>query len=91
MPEKVTILNGARLEYFAQAHKLLRGAALKPYLTKTQADEIAHRLDETVGYPTFVTLDQRSPKGTVYVYAGPDPVFQIDQRGGFQKIYPRQT
>lgn len=77
------ILLPTTFEHFAELHRALRAVPLRPYLSKTQGDEIAHRVDERCPFPVNLSLAQRTPKGTVYVYADDKLIFQIDQRGAF--------
>lgn len=83
MASKTTILENTRVEYFAQLHRVMRAPALKPYITKTQGDAIANAIDERAAFPLFISLDQRTPKGTVYIYADDAILCTIDQRGAF--------
>lgn len=83
MPKKSLLLNTTTFEHFAAMHKAMRSDPLKPFLTKTQGDAIAHGVDETIGFPADIALEQRTPKGTVYVFNGRTLVFLIDQRGTF--------
>lgn len=77
------ILDTTTFEHFAELHRTLRAPALRPYLSKTQGDEIAHNVDDRCKFPVDLALAQRTPKGTVYVYAADRLVFTIDQRGTF--------
>ena len=83
MASKTTIFTETPVQHFAQLHRMLRAPALKPYLTKTQGDAIAHAVDERAAFPASVSLDQRTPKGTVYVYVNGAILCTIDQRGAF--------
>ena len=83
MASKTTILENIRVEHFAQLHRVMRGVALKSYITKTQGDAIAHTVDERAAFPAVISLDQRTPKGTVYVYVNDALICTIDQRGAF--------
>ena len=83
MASKTTILDNIRVEYFAQLHRAMRAPALKPYITKTQGDAIANAIDERAAFPLVISLDQRTPKGTVYIYTNDDIFCTIDQRGAF--------
>ena len=83
MAQPQTILLPTTFTSFAELHRTLRAIALRPYLSKTQGDEIAHNVDERCQFPVDLALVQRTPKGTVYVYADEKLVFQIDQRGAF--------
>lgn len=83
MASKTTILANTPVEHFAQLHRVMRAPALKPYITKTQGDAVAHAVDERSRFPLVISLDQRTPKGTVYVYVNDDIFCTIDQRGAF--------
>jgi hypothetical protein len=83
MASKTTILTNTQVEHFAQLHRVMRGIALKPYITKTQGDAIAHAADERSRFPLVISLDQRTPKGTVYIYINDALLCTIDQRGAF--------
>ena len=79
------LLSPTTFTHFAQLHRALRAVSLRPYITKTQGDAIAHSVDERAQYPVALALMQRTPKGTVYVFFGREHVFQIDQRGAFSR------
>jgi hypothetical protein len=83
MPKKSLLLNTTTFDHFAAIHKAMRSDPLKPFLTKTQGDAIAHGVDETIGFPADIALEQRTPKGTIYVFNGRALAFLIDQRGTF--------
>ena len=83
MAQPQTILPPTTFTHFAELHRTLRAVALRPHISKTQGDEIAHSVDERCQFPVELSLAQRTPKGTVYVYANKQLVFQIDQRGAF--------
>jgi hypothetical protein len=85
MPKKALLLNTTTFDHFAAIHKAMRSPAFKPFITKTQGDAIAHGVDETIGFPAEIALEQRTPKGTVYVFKGRDLAFLIDQRGAFSR------
>lgn len=77
------ILDTATFAHFAELHRTLRAVQLRPYLSKTQGDEIAHSVDERFPFPVDLALAQRTPKGTVYIYIADKLAFTIDQRGAF--------
>ena len=83
MASKTTILANTPSDHFAHLHRVMRTPALKPYITKTQGDAIAHAVDERAVFPLVISLDQRTPKGTVYVYINDAILCTIDQRGAF--------
>ena len=83
MAKLQTILPFATFTHFAQLHSALRSVELRKLITKTQGDEIAHGVDEKAQYPADVSLVQRTPKGTVYVYVNDKLLFLVDQRGAF--------
>lgn len=74
---------------FADFHQATRAKNLRQFITRTQGDEIAHAIDERHGFPVTVSLDQRTPKGTVYVSLDGVFKFTINQRGEFG--YPTNT
>lgn len=77
------ILDTTTFTHFAELHRTLRAVPLRPYITRTQGDEIAHSVDERCQFPVDLALAQRTPKGTVYVYVDDKLMFTIDQRGAF--------
>jgi hypothetical protein len=79
------ILRATTFEHFAHIHRALRSVEMRQYISKTQGDEIAHGVDNLMQFPVDVSLVQRTPKGTVYVYCNGEPTFQIDQRGAFSR------
>jgi hypothetical protein len=83
MSAKSVIFQPTTVTHFAELHRLLRSHAMRQFITKTQGDEIAHCIDERATFPATVMLEQRTPKGTVYVHINGTPKFTIDQRGAF--------
>ena len=83
MSSKSVIFQSTTVAHFAELHRLLRGHDMKKLISKTQGDEIAHCIDERAKFPVTVMLEQRTPKGTVYVYLDDALKFTIDQRGAF--------
>jgi hypothetical protein len=79
------ILRTTTFEHFAHIHRALRAVEMRQYISKTQGDEIAHGVDNNGRFPVDVSLVQRTPKGTVYVYIDDTLTFQIDQRGAFSR------
>lgn len=77
------VLDTTTFTYFAELHRALKAPSLRRYLSRTQADEIAHGVDEHLNFPVDLALAQRTPKGTVYVYRSDKLAFSIDQRGAF--------
>jgi len=83
MSSKAVIFQSTTVAHFAELHRLLRAHDLRKLISKTQGDEIAHCIDERVKFPVVVMLEQRTPKGTVYVHLDGALRFTIDQRGAF--------
>ena len=89
MASKTCIFAAQTFTNFAEFHLALRTKALRSFISRTQGDEIAHTVDERGGFPVTVALDQRTPKGTVYVYLNGVLKFTINQRG--ESGYPTNT
>lgn len=89
MASKTCIFPPQTFTSFADFHLALRAKDLRALITRTQGDEIAHTIDERAGFPVTVALDQRTPKGTVYVCIDGKLKFTINQRG--ESGYPTNT
>lgn len=89
MASKTRIFAPQPFTNFAELHLALRAKDLRPFISRTQGDEIAHTIDERAKFPVTVALDQRTPKGTVYVYVEGILKFTINQRG--EAGYPTNT
>jgi hypothetical protein len=89
MASKSRIFAPQTFTNFAEFHLAMRAKELRPFISRTQGDEIAHTVDERGGFPATVALDQRTPKGTVYVYLDGVLKFTINQRG--EAGYPTNT
>lgn len=83
MSSKSVIFQPTTVAHFAELHRLLRAQELRQFISKTQGDEIAHCIDERAKFPVTVMIEQRTPKGTVYVHLNGALKFTIDQRGAF--------
>jgi hypothetical protein len=91
MSSKTVIFQPTVVSHFAELHRLMRSHDMRKLISKTQGDEIAHCIDSRAHFPVTVMLEQRTPKGTVYIYLNGTLKFTIDQRGAFSHVKPSQV
>ena len=65
---------------YAKLSKALRAPVFRPLITRSQGDAIADACEPFLSDAPNITLEQRTPKGTVYLLIDGALAFTIDQR-----------
>lgn len=81
MASKSTILRATSFEDFASLFRFLRSPAMRPLLSMGQVETLADVIDANL--PADVTLEQRTPKGTVYITLDGDDYGTVNQAGRY--------
>jgi hypothetical protein len=79
MASRSSILRATSFDNFASFFKFLRGANMRQLISSGQAETLADIVDARL--PADVTLEQRTPKGTIYVYLDNDYFASVSQSG----------
>ena len=87
MASRSSILRATSFDDFASFFKFLRGADMRPLISSGQAETLADIVDARL--PANVTLEQRTPKGTVYVYLSDDYFASVSQSGAVKFPKPQ--
>jgi hypothetical protein len=87
MANQTTILRTTTFTNYAALHKATRAPELRPLITRTQGDAIAEACDRFLHAAPDVTLTQRTPKGTIYVFIDGELQYTINFRGKISRAY----
>lgn len=87
MTAKTTILHTTSFDDFASLFRFLRSDTMRRYLSRGQVESIADICDARL--PADVTLEQRTIKGTTYVYVDGDFLATVNQAGAVKYPKPR--
>lgn len=87
MTAKTTILHATSFNDFASLFRFLRSDTMRPYLSRGQVESIADISDAKL--PADVTLEQRTIKGTTYVYIDDEFLATVNQAGTVKYPKPR--
>ncbi len=79
MTAKTTILRTTSFNDFASFFRFLRSDKMRPFLSIGQVETIADIVDAKL--PGDVTIDQRTPKGTTYIYVEGEFIASVNQAG----------
>lgn len=82
MTAKTTILRKTTFKDFGELYRFLRSDAMRAYLSRGQVETIADVLDASL--PDDVTLEQRTPKGTTYLYIDDELRGTVNQTGQYR-------
>lgn len=89
MANQTTILKTTTFTNYAALHKATRAPELRPLITRTQGDAIADACDRFLRDAPDITLNQRTPKGTVYILIDGELQYTVDQRGTISRAFDR--
>lgn len=81
MASKSTILRATSFEDFASLFRFLRSPGMRPLLSLGQVETLADVIDANL--PADVALEQRTPKGTVYITLDGDDYGTVNQAGRY--------
>ena len=86
MANQITILKTTTFTNYAALHKATRAPELRQLITRTQGDAIADACDRFLPGAPDITLNQRTPKGTIYLLIDGALHCTIDQRGTIARV-----
>lgn len=81
MPAKTLILKPTTFADFAALFRFLRSAPMRPLISSGQCETVADVLDASL--PGDVSIEQRTPKGVLYLYLDGAPFGTVTQAGRF--------
>lgn len=81
MAAKHTILATTSFANFADLYRTLRKPVLRTFISSGQCETIADVIDASL--PADISLEQRTPKGTVYIYIDGDYFGTVSQNGTY--------
>lgn len=87
MADQRAILKPTTFTNYAALHKATRAPELRALITRTQGDAIAEACDRFLHNAPDITLNQRTPKGTVYILIDGELQYTVDQRGTISRAY----
>lgn len=87
MASRSLILRATTFDDFASFFKFLRGADMRPLISSGQAETLADIVDARL--PADIVLEQRTPKGTIYVYLDNDYFASVNQAGAVKFPKPK--
>lgn len=87
MANQATILGATTFTNYAALHKATRAPELRHLITRTQGDAIAEACDRFLSGAPDITLNQRTPKGTVYILIDGQLQYTVDQRGTINRAF----
>lgn len=87
MASRSIILSATSFADFATFFKFLRGADMRPLVSRGQAETLADIVDARL--PADIVLEQRTPKGTIYVYLDDDYFASVSQSGAVKFPKPK--
>ena len=87
MANQATILGATTFTNYAALHKATRAPELRQLITRTQGDAIAEACDRFLSGAPDITLNQRTPKGTVYILIDGQLQYTVDQRGTINRAF----
>ena len=91
MANQTTILKTTTFTNYAALHKATRAPELRHLITRTQGDAIADACDRFLPGAPDITLNQRTPKGTIYLLIDGALHCTIDQRGTIARVNPYEN
>ena len=87
MASQTTILKTTTFTNYAALHKATRAPELRQLITRTQGDAIAEACDRFLSAAPDITLNQRTPKGTIYILIDGELQYTINFRGVISRAY----
>lgn len=81
MASKSYILKTTTFANFANLYRFLRTAPMRALISSGQCETIADVIDASL--PADIALEQRTPKGTVYIYIDGDYFGTVSQNGTY--------
>ena len=87
MANQTTILGATTFTNYAALHKATRAPELRHLITRTQGDAIAEACDRFLSGAPDITLNQRTPKGTIYIMIEGELQYTVDQRGTIKRAF----
>ncbi len=91
MANQTTILKTTTFTNYAALHKATRAPELRHLITRTQGDAIADACDRFLPGAPDITLNQRTPKGTIYLLIDGALHCTINQRGTVARVNPYEN
>lgn len=91
MASQTTILKTTTFTNYAALHKATRAPELRQLITRTQGDAIADACDRFLPGAPDITLNQRTPKGTIYLLIDGALHCTINQRGTVARVNPYEN
>ena len=91
MASQTTNLKTTTFTNYAALHKATRAPELRQLITRTQGDAIADACDRFLPGAPDITLNQRTPKGTIYLLIDGALHCTIDQRGTIARVNPYEN
>ena len=91
MANQITILKTTTFTNYAALHKATRAPELRQLITRTQGDAIADACDRFLPGAPDIMLNQRTPKGTIYLLIDGALHCTIDQRGTIARVNPYEN
>ena len=91
MANQTTILKTTTFTNYAALHKATRAPELRALITRTQGDAIADACDRFLPGAPDITLNQRTPKGTIYLLIDGALHCTINQRGTVARVNPYEN
>jgi hypothetical protein len=87
MANQTTIMHTTTFTNYAALHKATRAPELRQLITRTQGDAIAEACDRFLSGAPDITLNQRTPKGTIYILIDGELQYTVDQRGTIKRAF----
>jgi hypothetical protein len=87
MAIKSPILHASSFDDFAAFFRFLRSPEMRPLVSSGQAETLADIIDARL--PADITLEQRTPKGTIYAYVEGEYFASVSQSGAVKYPKPR--
>lgn len=87
MASRSPILRATSFDDFASFFKFLRGANMRALVSSGQAETLADIIDARL--PAEITLEQRTPKGTIYAHINGEFFASVSQSGAVKYPKPR--
>ena len=87
MANQTTIMHTTTFTSYAALHKATRAPELRQLITRAQGDAIAEACDRFLPGAPDITLNQRTPKGTIYILIDGQLQYTVDQRGTINRAF----
>jgi hypothetical protein len=87
MADKSPLVKEASFDDFAALYRFLRSPEMRVFISSGQAETLADIIDARL--PASVSLDQRTPKGTIYAYLNRALFATVSQSGAVKFPKPR--